>query len=263
MATADSLITLTTDFGASAPYAACLKGVILGINPAARLVDLSHEIPPQDVRHVAFFLAAAVPYFPPEALHVVVVDPGVGSDRALLFVEAGGRRLLAPDNGCWTLLPGAAAARVIRLAEPRYWREPVSATFHGRDILAPVAAHLSLGTDPARLGPPVEQWVRLPMPAPRALMNGYRGQVIFIDDFGNIITNIPADSLQKPDVLRVGETSLTKRFRWVRSYAEAEPKSLVVLASSTGLLEIAVTDGNAARRLRAKVGMPVTIGWAR
>src|SRR5215468_10660302 len=108
----DPIITLTTDFGAAAPYAAALKGVILSLNPAARLVDLTHQVPPQDVRHAAFFLAGAVPCFPREAIHVVVVDPGVGSDRALLYVEAGGHRLLAPDNGCWTLLDGEP--RVIR-----------------------------------------------------------------------------------------------------------------------------------------------------
>src|SRR5262245_20398448 len=117
----DPIITLTTDFGAAAPYAAAIKGVILALNPAARLVDLTHQVPPQDVRHAAFFLAAAVPYFPHEAIHVVVIDPGVGTERALLYVEAAGRRLLAPDNGCWTHLKGAdGAPTVIRLEEPRF-----------------------------------------------------------------------------------------------------------------------------------------------
>jgi S-adenosylmethionine hydrolase len=259
----DPIITLTTDFGATAPYADSMKGVILSLNPAARLVDLTHQVPPQDVRHAAFFLAAAVPCFPPEALHVVVVDPGVGSARALLYVEAGGRRLLAPDNGCWTLLDGAGAARVIRLAEPRFWRQPVSATFHGRDILAPVAAHLSLGTDPARLGPPVEEWVRLPMPAPLPVTNGYGGEVVFVDDFGNIMTNIRADWDRGPDALTVGQTTLTGAFRWVRTYAEAAPGSLVALRSSGGLLEIAVAQGSATQRLGARVGTPVKIGWSR
>jgi S-adenosylmethionine hydrolase len=259
----DPIITLTTDFGAAAPYAAAMKGVILALNPAACLVDLTHQVPPQDVRHAAFFLAAALPYFPPAALHVVVVDPGVGSDRALLYIEAGGRRLLAPDNGCWTLLDGAGAARVIRLAEQRFWRQPVSATFHGRDILAPVAAHLSLGTDPAQLGPPVEQWVRLHVPEPRPVMNGYAGEVIFVDDFGNLITNIRADWQQGPDVLVVGQTTLTAGFRWVTSYAAAAPGALVALRSSVGLLEVAVTQGSAAKRLGAGVGTAVMIGWAK
>ncbi|HKI33840.1 MAG TPA: SAM-dependent chlorinase/fluorinase [Gemmataceae bacterium] len=259
----DPIITLTTDFGVAAPYAAALKGVILALNPAARLVDLTHQVPPQDVFHAAFFLANAVPCFPREAIHVVVVDPGVGSDRALLYVEVGGRRLLAPDNGCWTLIEGGGEPRVIRLAERRFWREPVSSTFHGRDILAPVAAHLSLGIDPTLLGPPAREWVRLARHEPRPVMNGLTGEVVFIDDFGNIITNIRADWAQAPGVLLVGGVTLTESFRWVRTYADASPGSLVALTSSNGLLEIAVAQGNAARRLGAEVGTPVTIGWAK
>ena len=191
-----------------------------------------------------------------------MVDPGVGTERALLYVEAGGQRLLVPDNGCWTLLAGERP-RVIRLAEPRFWRQPVSATFHGRDVLAPVAAHLSLGTDPALLGPPARDWVRLAVPAPRPVMNGFTGEIVFIDDFGNIITNIPADWSEVPDVLTVGDLTLTRSFRWVRTYGEATPGTLVALPSSIGLLEIAVARGNAAERLGATVGQPVTIGWAK
>src|SRR5258708_2611532 len=143
----DPIITLTTDFGEDSPYVAAMKGGILGINSCARLLDLSHQIPPQDVRHASFFLAAAIPYFPSDVLHVIVVDPGVGTDRALLYVVVQGHRLLVPDNGCWTELERGAIGppKVLRLAEQRYWRQEVSATFHGRDILAPVAGHLSLG----------------------------------------------------------------------------------------------------------------------
>src|SRR5262249_57881922 len=123
------------------PYVAAMKGVILGVNPDVRLLDLSHQIPPQDVRHAGFFLAAAVPCFPPGVLHVVVVDPGVGSERAVLYVELDGHRLLVPDNGCWTLLPGSPR-RGLRGGEPRYRRATGSSTFHGRAIFAPRAAHL-------------------------------------------------------------------------------------------------------------------------
>jgi S-adenosylmethionine hydrolase len=260
----DPLITLTTDFGTDSPYVAAVKGVILALNPAARVVDLSHEIPPQDVRHAAFFLASALPYFPASALHVVVVDPGVGGERSALYVEVAGQRLLAPDNGCWTLVAeGEAPARVIRLAEPRFWRQPVSATFHGRDIFAPVAAHLSLGVAPEELGPPVSGWVRLETPAPRSGMNSVSGEVVFIDHFGNLITNIPADRVRTPDVLAVGEQTFNGGFRWVRTYAEADAGALVALASSRGVLEVAVVRGSAARRLRATVGTPVTVGWGR
>jgi len=143
----DPIITLTSDFGEDSPYTAALKGVILGINPRARLVDLSHSIPPQDVQHAAIFLEEAIPLFPKEALHVVVVDPGVGTERPIVYVEVGCHRLIAPDNGCWTLLASHVAEppRVIRLEERRFWRDPVSKTFHGRDIMAQAAANLSLG----------------------------------------------------------------------------------------------------------------------
>jgi S-adenosylmethionine hydrolase len=257
------LITLTTDFGEESPYVAAMKGVILSINPEARLLDLGHSLLPQDLRHAAFFLAAAIPYFPADAIHVVVVDPGVGSERALLYVEVQGHRLLVPDNGCWTSLipPEGSALTVVRLTESRYWRQPVSATFHGRDILAPAAAHLSLGVDPQNLGTPWATWVRLEIPKPQSGVNSLRGEVIFIDHFGNLITNL--SDCPRPDILCVGKQTFRRRFRWVRNYSEADSGALVALISSTGNLEVAVVKGNAARRLRASIGTPVEVGWVR
>ena len=258
----DPLITLTTDFGEDSPYVAAMKGVILSINPAARLIDLSHQIPPQDVRQAAFFLASALPYFPAGVIHVVVVDPGVGTERALLHVTVAGHRLLVPDNGCWTLLARAVAGApaVIRLAEPRYWRQPVSATFHGRDILAPVAGHLSLGTDPRALGPAVSQWVELEERPPTVEADRLAGAVVFVDHFGNLITNIPGDAFMalagRPMRVMVGGHEVSRR---VRTYAEAEPGALVALVSSAGTLEVAVVQGSAAKRLGIGVGAPVTV----
>lgn len=261
--TADPIVTLTTDFGEESPYVAAMKGVILGINPRARLVDLGHQIPPQDVRQAAFFLAAAIPYHPPEAIHVVVVDPEVGTQRALLYVEAQGHRLLVPDNGCWTTLAKAAPPRVIRLTEPRFWRQPVSDTFHGRDILAAVAGHLSLGVAPELLGQRAESWTRLETPEPRREKNRITGEVVSIDRFGNLITNIAAAMLpNRPEAVRIGGR-LCRGIRWARTYAEAKPGSLLALISSTGLLEIAVVRGRAAHRLRARIGTPVVVGWKR
>src|SRR5438128_1056534 len=178
---ADPLITLTTDFGEESPYVAALKGVILGINPAARLLDLTHCIPAQNLRYTGYFLRHSLPFFPSGTIHVVVVDPGVGSARALLYVEVAGQRLLVPDNGCWTPLLELAAepARVCRLEDSTYWKLPVSNTFHGRDILGPVAGHLSLGLDPARLGPAVGEWVRMPWPTPERSAGQLRGEVLF------------------------------------------------------------------------------------
>jgi S-adenosylmethionine hydrolase len=261
---AGPLLTLTTDFGEQSPYVAAVKGVILAVNPDARLLDLGHQIPPQDVRHAAHFLAVAVPCFPPGTLHVVVVDPGVGSDRAVLYVEVGGQRLLVPDNGCWTWLERTATpTRVIRVSEPSYWRHPVSATFHGRDVFAPVAGHLSLGLDPTALGPPVTDWVRLPAPAWRAGPGELTGDILFVDTFGNLITTIPAAALPG-DVTAVTVTLPGKeprRLPRVRNYAEAVPGQRVLLASSSDLLELAVVQGNAARVLDARAGDPVRLSW--
>jgi len=255
----DPVITLTTDFGEDSPYVAAMKGVILGISPCARILDLSHQLPPQDLRYAAFFLATAIPYFPPEVIHVVVVDPGVGTERALLYVEVNGHRLLAPDNGCWTTLAREASPRVRRLTEARYWRQPVSATFHGRDILAPVAALLGMGMDAGLLGAVVSEWVRLELPRPTRGPHGVHGEVLFVDHFGNLITNIPAAALPaapQPLHVKVGEREVSQR---VRCYGEAQPGDVVALVSSARLLEIAVNQGSAARHLHAQVGTPVVV----
>jgi S-adenosyl-L-methionine hydrolase (adenosine-forming) len=259
---AEPFITLTTDFGTASPYVAAMKGVILSLNPEARILDLSHDIPPQDVRHAAFFLASALPHFPPEALHVVVVDPGVGGGRDVLYAEVGAQRLLAPDNGCWTLLyEGRPPVRVIRLSERRFWRPTISNTFHGRDIFAPVAANLSLGLDPRKLGPAATNWVRLHRPAPTAGPEGILGEVLFVDHFGNLITNIPGEALARHAGVRWVQVGQHDVPRFVHSYAEADPGALVALVSSDGWLEVAVAQGSAARHLQAGVGTPVRAGW--
>jgi S-adenosylmethionine hydrolase len=258
----DPIITLTTDFGESSPYVASMKGVILGVNPQARLVDLSHRIPPQDVRFADYFLAAALPCFPSGVLHVVVVDPGVGTKRSVLYVELDGHRLLVPDNGCWTSLGKRSAKPVVRrVSEPRYWRQPVSNTFHGRDIFSPVAGHLSLGLVPKLLGPKVKKWVNLkPLwPLVNTGNSDWKGQVIFVDNFGNLITNLPASALDGSPTITIAGQVVSQR---VRTYGEAEPGTLVALVSSTGNWEIAVVQGNAAERLGAKVGTPVLARYA-
>ncbi len=258
----DPLITLTTDFGEDSPYVAAMKGSILSINPSARLLDLSHQVPPQDVRHAAFFLATALPYFPAGVIHVVVVDPGVGSARAVLYVAGGGQHLLVPDNGCWTLLAGSWSRppMVRRLAEPAYWRHPVSATFHGRDIFAPAASWLSRSLDPACLGPVVTEWVQLEDRPPTVAADAIHGEVVFVDHFGNLITNVSAALLaglgERPLSFQVGEQVVQRQ---VRTYADAEPGQLVALFSSSGMLEFAVAQGNAARRLQMGIGTAVLV----
>jgi S-adenosylmethionine hydrolase len=254
-------VTLSTDFGISSPYVGAMKGVLLSINPGAQIIDLSHSLPPQKLQPASYFLAQAVPFFPAGSLHVCVVDPGVGSRRALIYAEAGGQQFLAPDNGVLTevlkVLGGASTIR--QLTEAKFWRSPVSSTFHGRDILAPVAAHLSLGVSPAELGPALTEIIRLESPVPRQGANWLEGEVTFVDDFGNLISNFPASMLPKSFRVSLAGQEIT---RFVRSYSEAQPGELVALISSDGHLEIAVVNGNAAEHLRAGNGAVVTVTTA-
>lgn len=255
-----SIITLTTDFGESSPYVAAMKGVILSINPEAQLVDLSHQIPPQNLQATASFLCESLPLFPPEAIHLVVVDPGVGTDCARLYVELGSLRLVLPDNGIWTWLAQQTKAIpvVYQLTESRFWRNPVSSTFHGRDIFAPVAAHLSRGLEPDHLGPKIHQWQDLPYPEPSQHGAEIVGVVLTIDHFGNLITNIPAAMLQgrKVEEIRLGSHSIR---RIESTYGEASEGELLGLISSSGRLEIAVTNGSAQNSTGAIVGDSVKV----
>jgi len=175
-----SIITLTTDFGTVSPYVAAMKGVLLGINPDARLIDLTHDVPPQNIVHAGFFLAGAVPYFPASAVHLVVVDPGVGSSRAILCIELAGHVLVGPDNGFWCVLSQRLAARpnVYRVDEKCWGLPRVSNTFHGRDLMAPVAARLSQGYAPESVGECFENWCRLDQPGARVTGSEIRGTII-------------------------------------------------------------------------------------
>ena len=229
---------------------------------ALSLVDLTHEIPAQDLIATALFLDNTIPYFPEGTIHVVVVDPGVGTQRALLLVEVAGQRLLVPDNGCWTSVIRKAGSppRVVRLTEPRFWRRPVSSTFHGRDILAPVAGWLSKGEVPEAFGSVVSSWVEGCLPAPKKTPDGWEGEVLTIDHFGNLMTNIPADLMEvrSADGIRINLAGNEIR-GLKRTYGEATPGSLIALVSSSGYLEVAQTNGSAAALLHASRGMPVCI----
>jgi S-adenosylmethionine hydrolase len=261
--TTTPVITLTTDFGRASPYVAVMKGVILSINPAAQIVDLTHDIRPQDVRHASYFLGTAVPHFPPLTIHVCVVDPGVGSDRAAICARADPHYLVGPDNGVFTAVFQKHAPNwVRRLTEPRFWRQnPPSDTFHGRDIFAPVAAHLSRGADSARLGPEMMDPVLLPTRSAVTFGNRWQGEVQFVDDFGNLITNIPASKLKSlPVKVMVGGSPLGV-VRWVRTYCDAAPGELVCLFSSDGFFEVARVNGSAAGALNVAAGTPVELEW--
>jgi S-adenosylmethionine hydrolase len=253
-----TIVTLVTDFGNRSPYSAALKGVILGVNPGANVVDLTHEIPPQDLRHAAYYLLQALPYYPAGTVHVVVVDPGVGSARAILLIELKGRHLVVPDNGCWSWLDHfhGPATTVRRLTEERYWRNQVSSTFHGRDIFAPVAGWLSRGVAAECFGPPTQEWVRLPLPACEIGASEVVGEVMFIDDFGNVITSIPESAVPARATVQHGKESVTRR---LEAYADGQAGELGYLISSSGFLEITAAYGNAARRLSARVGDTVHV----
>ncbi len=256
-----AIITLTTDFGMQGPYAGAMKGAILAVNPEATVVDISHEIRPQAIREAAFCLAAAASYYPHGTVHVVVVDPGVGTGRRIVCIEAAGQYLIGPDNGVLSWAVRAARnVQAYELTERRYWLEHVSATFHGRDIMAPVAAHLSLGVTPEQLGRAIAEWVRLPWPKVWHDENGVHGEVLVVDRFGNLITNLARSDLTDLDldraVVRCGQHRI-KPIR--RTYAEAAEGELLALFGSSDLLELAVRNGSAARRLAAGPGTGVLV----
>jgi S-adenosylmethionine hydrolase len=224
-------------------------------------LDLSHAIRPQDLRHANYFLATAVPHFPPGTVHVCVIDPGVGSARRAILAEAGSQLLLAPDNGILTaaLRTLGPPACVRELTQERFWREPVSDTFHGRDVFAPVAGHLSRGVEPAEFGPQLPEWVELPTRSAVRYKDTWEGEVQFVDDFGNLITNIPADRIDRLP-LRIGlGHSEPHLLRWVRTYSDAAAGELVALFSSDGYFELAVVNGSAADRLGAVAGTVVRV----
>jgi S-adenosylmethionine hydrolase len=254
-----TIITLTTDFGLTGGYAGILKGVILGIAPDARLVDLSHAIAPQNVREAAYVLAAAAPYFPPATVHLAVVDPGVGSARRGLLIATPAAYYVGPDNGLFTAALTQPGTTAYTLDRPAYWRSPVSQTFHGRDIFAPVAAHLAAGMPPSALGSPMTDPVRLEWPrAQRPTPGTIAGEVAYIDHFGNLITNIPGAWLDGDPAswqCQIGHLSVGGLRA---AYADVALGDLLAIVSSGGTLEIAVREGSAAGRLALNVGAPVT-----
>jgi S-adenosylmethionine hydrolase len=258
------LITLTTDFGEGSPYVAAMKGVILSINPRVRLVDLSHSVPPQDVRQGAIVLAEATPLFPPGTLHVAVVDPGVGTARAIVYAELGGQRYICPDNGLLSRLAARVKPTKIRtLTDQRWFRQPVAPTFHGRDIMAPAAAQVSLGLDPDELGPPQAELAALDWPGATKLANRIDGQVTAIDSFGNLVTNITRDMLEGvPRDETVGVFCDEHETRGIfTAYAEQPAMTLIALVGSNDCLELAIVDDSAAIMLGVAVGTPVQIRW--
>lgn len=258
-----TIITLCTDFGTRDGYVAAMKGVILSLAPGAQLIDITHEVTPQAVREAAFVLASAYGYFPPGTVHLVVVDPGVGSDRRLLAVRAGHYYFVAPDNGVLSLVLRAQAAfEAIALTRQIFWREEVSHTFHGRDVLAPVAAHLANGAPLSALGEPLRELVQLPWPAPERRGRTIIGHVLHIDRFGSLVTDIPAAMLSARADWRVaaGRVRAAGILPTYASVGRGEPLALI---GSHGYLEVAVREGSAAELAGVKAGDVVYVEGAR
>ena len=251
-----NLITLTTDFGTQDWFAATMKGVILGLCPRAAIVDITHEIPAGDIRAGAFALMASHRFFPKGTVHVAVVDPGVGSARHAIAVQTASHFFVGPDNGVLSLALAKGKIKTIRrLENAGSFLQPVSRTFHGRDIFAPVAARLCRGSPIHQLGPPQQGFVRLRWSEPRMQRQGIEGEVVYIDRFGNLTTNIEEKYL--PDVslehcrLDIGR----RRNIPLASHYQAVPTGReVALIGSGGLLEIAVNGGSASQRLGLKIG---------
>ena len=273
------IITLTTDFGLSDGFVGTMKGVILGINPEATIVDITHDIAPQNIEQGAFLFANAVKYFPANTIHVVVVDPGVGSARRPIAMQIGETFFIAPDNGVLTFASSKLKVKsqksgashkskienrqskisAIHLNRPEFFLPRVSSTFHGRDIFAPVAAHLSRGIALDALGDPIDDWVRLAPGLPTRRADGALvGKVMRIDRFGNIITNIADEMLAGQARARI-EIAGSSVNGIKQTYADVARGKVVALIGSSGHLEIAVRDGNAAQMLGVQLGDEILI----
>lgn len=262
------IVSLTTDFGTKDGYVAAMKGTMLGVAPETRFVDVSHEIPPQDVMEAAYVLRQAAWTFPEDTVHLAVVDPGVGTSRrplAARFRPAGTDRehlFVGPDNGLLSLLSDDAPTRAVVLDRPEFWRSSrTSRTFHGRDVFAPVAAHLASGVPLRELGSPTEETASLRWPLPRADEQGVEGSILHVDRFGNCVTNIRRETVEahradRPVSVYAGSTIIRGLSETYAHAAAAEP---LALFGSSGALEVSVNKGDAAQLLSLSRGASVRL----
>ena len=256
------IITLTTDFGMRDSFVGVMKGVILSINPRARIIDISHEIPQGDIATASFVLHGAFRYFPKETIHTIVVDPGVGSERRPVAVEAGHYFFVAPDNGVLSyILDKAKKINMIHLTNVKYFLNHISNTFHGRDVFAPVAAHLSTGIAIEKMGESISDYHKYAFKGPKKTRISIEGEITYVDHFGNLISNIAEKTIK--DMLamgklciRIGEHSI---YELSKSYSDTDQGHLVALINSFGLLEIAIREENAAQQLHLNKGAKVIV----
>jgi S-adenosylmethionine hydrolase len=258
-----AIVTLTTDFGLKDGNVGVMKGVIWGIAPGTQIADISHGISPQDVREAALVLLRSTAYFPQGTIHLFVVDPGVGTARRPIAARLGEHFFVGPDNGALSLLLERAErenqpVEFVHLDRPEYWRAEVSHVFHGRDIFAPASGHLAAGIPLASLGNLIHDLVRLDLPKPAPFDHGWRGEVIHIDHFGNISTNLRFEHFGWAPEAKVRLRGVEIR-GLVRTFGERPPGELVALYGSTGSLIVSEVNGSAAQRLGARIGDPVEI----
>jgi S-adenosylmethionine hydrolase len=258
-----AIITLLTDFGLKDGFSGVMRGVILGITPAVQVVDITHDISPQNVLEGSLVLARSAPYFPAGTIHVAVVDPGVGTARRPLAAQIGGQYFIGPDNGLFTGVIENAEGRSLPMAfyhldKPTYWLAEVSRSFHGRDIFSPVAAHLAGGVKLEEMGTLIHDPARIMVPQPEPTADGWAGQVLAVDHFGNLLTNLtPAQLRDGKDVsINIGDNRIDGL---VHTFGERESGAVVAMIDSSGSLEIAVVNGNAAEQLKAGVGSSVSL----
>lgn len=254
-----SIITLLTDFGYKDNFVGVMKGVIISINPKAHLIDLCHEVEPQDIMGAAFALKTAYKYFPKGTIHLVVIDPGVGSQRLPILVKTKDYYFIGPDNGILSLaLEEEEIEGIIYLDNYEFHFRPVSNTFHARDIFAPVAAQLSKGISYQLFGKAIKDYKKIILPKPKVSINSIKGEVIYIDRFGNLFTNFSEDLKKK-----IKNPTIKIRDKTIKSikssYAEAKPNKLLAIWGSSSFLEIAVNLGSAKNTLKANTGDKVEI----
>jgi S-adenosylmethionine hydrolase len=247
------IITLTTDFGLSDPFVGIMKGVIFGIAPAAQVVDITHDIGSYDVLEGAFLIESSYRYFPAGTVHVVVVDPGVGTPRRPIAASAHGHFFVAPDNG---VLSAVLEGEVYHITNRGLFLKSISQTFHGRDIFSPVAAHLVGGTPIDSVGPRILDFIRNPLPVPCPVGNKVLGTVLRVDKFGNIITNLRRKDLGKGFTIRLAGVPITHLYS---NFSEAEPGQFFALEGSTGFIELALNQGSAADKLKVKRGTEIEV----
>ena len=261
------VITLLTDFGVKDYFVGAMKGVILARSPGSVLVDITHEIPAHDIHTAAFTLNAAYAWFPPGSIHLAIVDPGVGSDRRPILVEAAGHLFVGPDNGLFSLVTDQyPSAQIRHLTRCDYFQPEPSTTFHGRDVFAPVAASLANGTSPEEFGPIIDDPVRLEPMQFESLPDGSaRGRILHIDRFGNCVTNLPSDLFPvtaetRPFVLQVKECTVQTLERSYKASA-LHPNLPFLIRGSAGFLEISLSSFSAERAFGISVADPVCLVW--